>query len=132
MPSLFLGGVFSSKKTKKFLKKVQNISKLTNKVNKTNKILEEEEFKLLLENKDDFYISLADIMELINTSNLKMPDIYKKCKHVGELDRKKCSVLEVYAVPTDDGHLLLCPDTKTCKKHKNFAGDKIRITTIKR
>jgi hypothetical protein len=132
MNPLFLGGVFSSKKTKKFLERVRKISKLSNEIGGKTKELETKEFEIIMESKDSFYISLSDIVDLIKVPNLKMSDILKKCIHSNDIHPENSSIIEIYAIPEKGGHLVLCSDVKSCDAHKGYNGNKIRITTVRR
>ena len=64
--------------------------------------------------------------------NLKMEDITSRCIHVSDINTDKFSFIEVTAIPDEMGHLVLCPNNTKCEEHKDYSGDKIKITTVKR
>lgn len=109
---------------------IEKISELSNKVNKQTKEMDEEEYHLIIEQKNDYYISLADFLKLIDKKDLSVRDISANCTHITELTNK-VSVVEMYSI-IEDGHIVLCADARKCDKHKAYAGDKLRIVSIKR
>lgn len=117
--------------SKKLMGNVKKISKLSEEVNIREDELTYLDYSNLAENKKDMVISLSDCLELLNTTNLSMDTIVSKCRHITELNDTKCSTIEVYSI-VEDEHVVLCPDVKTCEKHKGYKGDKIKITTIRR
>ena len=129
----FLGGFFKKTDSTKFLKKVHKLTSLSDEVNKKKKELSSVEYELLMENKDVTYTSLAEFLKFIKKEGeLDLNDILSSFRHIDDLKETGKTAIEIYAVPTDDGHLELCSDIKKCEKHKDFRGDKLRITTIKR
>jgi hypothetical protein len=116
---------------KTFIKNVTKMSFLSeeikSKVNELNNI----EYAVLLEDKDNVYISLSDFIDIIKVSNIKIEDVISKFKHITELKTDHSSTIELYAIPEDD-HIVLCPDIKECDRHKDYKGEKTKITSIRR
>jgi len=130
---IFLGGFFKKTESSKFLKKVKEISILSHEVNKKKKELDSVEFELLMESKDEVYISLADFLKITESKKtLELKDILLSFEHIDDIKQTGRSAIEVYLIPDDDNHLVICSDVKKCDKHKDFKGDPVRINTIKR
>lgn len=132
--SWFMGGHFQNLKDSKIFKRLKDMSSISNKVNlKLNK-LNNVEFKDMLDRKKYFYISLKDLIKVIDKSKnteLNIEDFKKFFKHGSEINPNNCSYIDVHAIPDDNGHIVLCPNKDSCEEHKEYVGDKIRITTIK-
>jgi len=129
---VFLSNVFKKKgEGKKFLKKMKKLAKLSNEINQKQEELDDVEFQLMHEKKDEMYISLANFLELMNIEKLKVQDILTKCKHVSELDPKQSSTIEVHMV-VEKGHIVLCPNTDECDIHKGYKGDKVKIVSVRK
>ncbi len=130
---LFLGGFFKRTDSSKFLKKVHNLTALSDEVNRKKKELSTVEYDLLMENKDVAYISLDAFLKFINKGGaLDLNDILSSFRHINDLKDTGVSAIEIYAIPMADGHIELCSDVKKCERHKDFRGDPLRISTIKR
>ena len=108
---------------------IQKISNLSDEINKKQTELSDQEYSLVLENKNDYYLSLADFLKLVDKKDLSLRDISKYCIHITEL-KNKVSVVEVHAI-AENGHIVLCADTKKCAKHKEYAGNKLRLVSIR-
>lgn len=108
---------------------LKKISKLSDEINKKTKEMAGQEYSLIIEKKDDYYLSLADFLDLMNKKDLSIKDIGDRCTHITEL-KNKVAVVEVYAI-SEGNHIVLCSDTKKCEKHKDYVGDKIKIVSIK-
>ena len=119
------------KSSKKVMDNVKEISELSEEVNIKKEKLEHADYKNLLEVKKDMYFSLSDFLEFFDNTELGIDMFMSKCKHITELNNIKSSTIEVYTI-VEDNHIVLCPDTHTCEKHKGYKGDKIKITTIRR
>ena len=131
---IFLGKLWGRKKdTQKFLGKVKKISKLTDSINKQSKKLESEEYNLILESKEDIYISLESFLNIIDrANNLTMTDIMEKCVHITDLKDSDVAYIDVYAISDNDGHVVLCANPSKCDVHKDYDGDPIRIISLRR
>lgn len=129
----FLRKLFSVKtvNAKKFLSIVKEMTVLDKEINSKQTQLEEIEFSLITAQKEDVYISLADFLGLINSNELSIKAIISKCKHISELNSLSFSTVDVYPIIEND-HIVLCPDVKECKQHKDFKGEKIKIISIRR
>ena len=129
----FLGGVFQkSDSNKKFIKKINQISEITNEINNKKKEVDTLEYEVLLENKDSVYISLDQFLKFMDKGKtLELKDILSSFIHIDELKSTGKSAIEVYLIP-EDNHLVICADKAECEKHKNYKGDPVRITSIKR
>ena len=120
-----------NKLVKKSLNYIKQISELSDEIGIKQQELKNVEHESLLEKKDEMFISLSDFVELLDTKNFDLDVIVSKCKHISEIDKMKSSTIEVYSIVEDD-HVILCPDVSSCDKHKDYKGDKIKITTIRR
>ena len=121
------------KSSKKLIANVMEMSELSEDVNEKKQQLDRLNFNNIYENKDEVYISLSSFMELLDTTdlNVDMLKVTPKCKHITEINKMKSSSIEVYSI-VEDGHVVLCPDVKTCEKHKGYKGDTIKITTVRK
>jgi hypothetical protein len=108
---------------------VGEVSEILDDLQHKKQELSNKEYSIILENKDNYYISLSDFLKLMEKKDLSIRDIVHSCKHITEM-KNKVSAIEIAAI-SEDGHITLCPDTKKCDKHKNYAGGKIRVTTIR-
>jgi len=127
----FIEKMFGAKvpDTGRIFSALQKISGLSDEANKKKKEISKQEYSLILENKDDYYISLTNFLKLIDNKELSLRDISACCTHITEL-KNKVSVVEVHAI-SENGHIVLCSDTKNCDKHKGYAGDKLRIVSLR-
>ena len=116
---------------------IQHISKLSNEIEQKKKQIDDIDYEMFNEQKDDVYISLTDFLELIDAPMISIEKVLSKFKHVCELNglykdiTKKVSVVEMYSV-VEDSHIVLCSDPANCEEHKHFAGTKLRIITARR
>ena len=129
----FMGGVFKKSDSNKFLKKVHTLTTLSDEVNRKKKEMSTIEYELLMENKDVAYISLAEFLKFINKGGaLDLNDILSSFRHINDLKETGKTAIEIYAIPSSEGHITLCSDIKNCEIHKNYKGDPLLISTIKR
>ena len=111
---------------------LKEISKLTHSINSQKKKLELLEEKYILEKKEEYYISLEEFLSILDLEKVpSLSELMKKFKHASELGHLKYSTVSVYPIIEDD-HIILCTNPKECEKHKDFKGDPILITTIRR
>ena len=130
---MFIFDLFRKPKSinaEKLYEDIKIISNLTDDINKKSKQLAEKEYEILLRNKDEVFISLADFLNLIDIKNLTIKDIISYCTHASEIKTNDASVVELYAI-TDTNHIILCSDTTTCEIHKKYKGNKIKIITLR-
>jgi len=113
----------------KTFESTKKLSNLQNDIAAKKKELDSMEYGILLEQKDEVFISLNDFLDLMEIDALSMDVLLKRCKHISELD-KKSAVTELYSVVEDD-HVVLCPNPKECERHKDTVMTKIRIATIR-
>lgn len=109
------------------LKKVTVIQK---DIRALTKELEQTSADLIREQSADVFISIKDFMDIMNSDTISINNILAKSKHISELNSQTYSTIEVYPIVEDD-HIVLCPDTKTCDKHKDYCGDKIKIVMVR-
>ena len=129
----FLGGVFKKTDSTKFLKKVHTLTSLSDEVNKKKKEMSTIEYELLMENKDVAFISLAEFLKFIEKKGpLELNDILTSFRHINDLKETGKTAIEIYAIPSNDGHITLCSDIKNCEIHKEYRGDPLLISTIRR
>jgi len=130
--NVFFQKLFSRKedKVQNLIDTIKRISIISDEVAKKKSKLDELEYDLMVNNKDEMFISLADFMELINKPNLTIKDIMVSCKHVSELSKLPISFINVHSIVEND-HVVLCPDAKECELHKDYEGSKIKITMVK-
>jgi hypothetical protein len=114
---------------KRFFDKTKQLSILSDELAKKKKQLYNIEYESLLKKQDEVFISLKDFLELMEVSDLSIGDILKRCRHISEFDSES-SIVEIYCIP-EDNHLVLCEDTKSCEKHKNYSGNKLRISSVR-
>jgi hypothetical protein len=117
--------------TKNFVKNITKMSSLSEEIKIRANELNTIEYNILLEDKDNVYISLSDFIDITKVSNIKIEDVILKFKHITELKTENSSTIEIYAIP-EDGHIVLCPDIKECERHKDYKGEKTKITSIRR
>ncbi len=129
-PNIFKKIGATKKNVKEYYKKLKVLSIMSDDLNKRKEEIDNLEYQLLHEKKDEMFISFADFLDLLVVKNLKIQDILDKCKHVTELDPSKSSVIEVYMI-VEKGHIVLCPDIKECEAHKNYKGDKVKIVSVR-
>ena len=122
---------FKEQKTdsSRIIEPVKRIHKLVDEINTRNKKIEDEQHRILIEQKDELFLSISDFFALMDKDDISMEDIMQRSTHITEL-KNKVSVMETYSFLEDD-HLILCPNKKDCAKHKELPGSKIRITSIK-
>ena len=130
---MIFSNLFSSKKSKnknaaKFYEDIQTLTDKTVSIATQQQEVEDLKYKMLLDNKDETFISLKDFLELMDLKGLTMNDILSKCVHVSDLDTNS-SVVEMAAVIEDD-HIVLCKNLYKCEKHRNSKPAKLRITTV--
>lgn len=113
------------------LNTIKDVSTFTHIISTKKKELSSQEYALLLEQKEEVFLSLSDFLELVDAPDLKIEDILCRCKHASEISTKNTSVVNVYTIVEDD-HIVLCKDVKSCKKHSSYQGDSIKIITVKR
>jgi len=129
----FLGGVFKKTDSNKFLKKVHTLTSLSDEVNRKKKEMSNIEYELLMENKDVAFISLAELLKFINKKGpLELNEMLSSFRHIDDLKETGKTAIEIYAIPSSDGHITLCSDIKNCELHKEYRGDPLLISTIKR
>ncbi|HRZ18481.1 MAG TPA: hypothetical protein P5136_00250 [Methanofastidiosum sp.] len=107
------------------LNNIKDMAKLSDETNKKNHELNELQYKMLLEKKDEVFISLSDFLMLIDKNNIKLSDILQSCKHFSEIDSSKFSYIDVYPIIEDDKIILSTSEQPTYK------GDKIRLITMR-
>jgi len=115
----------------KLINKVISLIKLSNIVKIKNQELEELDLTMALEKKNELFIYFSDFLELLETSDLKMESVLKRCKHVSELDPSRSSVVEIDTFIEND-HVILCHDKENCQKHKDLVSTKLRISSIRK
>lgn len=113
----------------KTFENAKKLSDLQNDIAAKKKELASMEYDMLLEQKNEVFISLKDFLELMELDDLSMDVILKRCKHISELD-KKSSITELHSV-VEDNHVVLCPNPKECERHKDKSMTKIRVATIR-
>jgi len=123
--------IFDSKKKKssKLFDTAIDIVSKQNDVAEKNKELDDLEYKMMLDKKDEFFISLEDFIEMMDSSDITMNTILKKCRHTSDIAGVS-SVVEMHAF-LEDGHIVLCSDRTNCAIHKNNPSQKLRISTIR-
>ena len=121
--------ISQEKRKDKFFGQMKRVSELSSEIGSKKKLLKREEYDMILDKKDETYLSFTDFLELMDKKDLSIEDIVKKCHHISELD-KKASVVELYSI-VEDNHIVLCTDIHTCEKHKEYTGSKIRIVTMR-
>lgn len=113
-----------------WVERLKKISVLSNTLNKTKKELKHVSFELLNTKKDEMFISFADFISIINSDTFNIEDFFTSFVHKDEISNNiKTSFIEVYPI-VEDGHVILCPDIESCKKHKNNDVTKIKIVSI--
>lgn len=120
-----------NKKQNKLLGDVKSLSDASNEVGKRVEDLNKLEMGILLEQRDEYFLSLDDFLEIIDLDDWRFSDIVSKFKHISDIDTSKFSTVEIVAIPDND-HIILCPDPKTCKQHKDFKGDTLKIVSVRR
>lgn len=113
-----------------FINTIKRISILTNDISKQKSKLADLEYELIIQNKNEVFISLGDFLEIMNKNDISIQDIITRCRHLSELNTAASSFINVYSIVEDD-HLVLCPDVETCDRHKDYSGEKIKITTAR-
>jgi len=129
----FLERAFSKTKkklAKSFVDHVSTISSLSDEMGKHKKELTEAEYRFILSDKENIFISLSDFLDIMYVSPLSMDMILKICKHRSEIKPEISEVIEIAAIPDGD-HIVLCPDPTKCEQHKNYCGKPLRIITAK-
>jgi len=121
--------VSQNKKASKTFDDAKKMTIIQNEIAERRKELDDIEYGMLLEKKDEVFISLKDFLDLIELEDLSMDIILKKCKHISEIDTKT-SIVEMYSI-VENNHIVLCPDAKKCETHKSSLMNKIRIATIR-
>ncbi len=112
------------KKFKKLQQQASFINECTEKINIEEEKLDLFEFEILREKGKEYYISFEDFIYFINNTEYSLRDIISRFKHIGELDKKRFSYLEAYAIPKDEGILL----TTTLPKDRKV--DKVKIVSF--
>lgn len=130
---MFFGKFFNKNAVpiKKIFSDIKELSILSNEAGKAKSSLDNKELEILMRQKDELFMSLSDFLEFFDNSNLKLNDVLCKFKNITEL-KATASVVEMYAITDDSGHIVLCPNTQLCEKHQNYAGQKIRIVTVRK
>jgi hypothetical protein len=99
--------IFSSlKKFKKLKNQIELSNSYTEKINVEKEKLDLFEYDILREKGQEYYISFQDFEFFLENQNYELRDILSRFKHIGELDKKRFSCLEAYAVSTEEGILL--------------------------
>lgn len=108
------------KKFKKLKNQIEVSNQHTQAINEQKEKLDLFEFEILKEKSEEYYISFQDFLFFIENEQYSLRDILSRFKHIGELDKKKFSYLEAYAIPTEDGILLTTnqPEGKKVSKVK--------------
>jgi len=129
---LFIKKLFkkNNNQAKDIIEKISKISILTDEISNKNKELLSIQSDIYLKNKKDLYISLNDIIEIINSNSTDLNDIIKKCKHISEINSVVSSYIDVHAI-VENNHVVLCPDISTCSIHNKYSGSKLRIASVK-
>ena len=119
--SLFVG---NKKNTESVVSKIREMALLSNDIIMKRKKLDTLEYDIMLENKEEMYISLASFLFLMNkVDSLSITDIIKECKHVTEIKTENTSFIEAYPLLKNDQLILSAnPDPE-------FQVEKIKITT---
>jgi len=105
---------------------IKEMSFLSNDINKKKKKIDETEYNYILKNKEEYFITLSDFLNLIEKENISINDIIKLCKHISDIDTKNFSYIDVYPI-IEENKIILALD-----KQIEYEGDKIRVVTTKR
>lgn len=116
------------KRNRDWTDSIKLISRLSDEINSKTEKLHDVQFNMMLDKKDEMFISLADFVELMSVDSLSVADILKKCRHVKEISSIACSSVEAYPIIEND-HVVLCPGD--CDRHKSYKGSKLKIVSIK-
>lgn len=127
---LFFKSPDTSKQTK-LVKGIAEISTVTDEIGHKTDEVNAIEIDMLMEKSDEYFVSLNDFMKIIDLDDWRFSDIVSKFKHFSDLNSGMFSIVNISAI-NEDGHIVLCPDTTTCKKHKGYKGDTLRIASIRR
>jgi len=118
-----------AKKSEKIFRDTKSIVGKQNEIAEQKKELDDLEYSIILEKKNEFFISLADFIDLMDMDDFSMNVILKKCKHSSEL-AATTSIVEVSAL-IEDEHIVLCLNPKKCELHKSKSMQKLRIATVR-
>jgi len=121
------------KENTKFIKAVSKILTLQKELDELKEELQDAEAKFFLEYQEEFFISLKDFLELLNSKtldNLSIAELLLLFKHISEIKPDNFSSVEIYAFPEKD-HIILCEDPTNCDIHKNSKGRLVNVSTIK-
>lgn len=88
---------------------------------------------IIMQKKKELFISLDSLLKMIEEDrDFTLEALISKCLHISELTGKS-STTTIYAIPDEDGqHITLCADAPNCLKHKDYLGDKLEITMVKK
>lgn len=113
-----------------WLNSLQKVALLQSDIKRLNLELDEAASNLVKEQSESLYISLKDLITIVSKPKFNMSDVISSSKHIAEMSSQAYSTIEVYPI-VEDEHIVLCPDTKSCEKHRDYCGDKIKIVTIR-
>ncbi len=128
-----------SKRDEDFVSLLSTISNLTHSINRDFDELQQAEKEFMFKYADEFFISLKDLTKFSDTalthplhSNLSIPEFLLCFKHISELKPESFSIVSLYTIVDETGHLVLCTNPSKCSIHKDYKGDPICIITAKR
>ncbi|HRT69640.1 MAG TPA: hypothetical protein P5173_05445 [Bacilli bacterium] len=121
---------FTSKHTvATFLASKKKIVDLRYAIENQKQQLADAEYKLLVENKDDIFLSLSDFLEIMKEPNISIQTVLLKCKHRAEISESvKYFDVDVY---TDSSHIIICLDKENCDHHRNEISNPLKLVTLK-
>jgi hypothetical protein len=123
----FIKKLFGNKLLKdNILPNIKELSILSDDINKKKKKIDEIEFEAILANKEEYFITLSDFLDMMEKENISVQDIIKLCKHISDINTKDFAYIDVY--PIIDGSKIIL----STEEQKEYKGDKIRIVTAKR
>jgi len=115
----------SGKSQVKFSSQIKEIAGLSHNINKKNKALNELEYEILLERKDEVFLSLSDFLGLMDKKDISIKDILTVCKHISDIDKSKFSFIDVYPLVEENKIIL------STEKDSSYIGNRIRIITMR-
>ena len=114
-----------------WLNSLKKVTLLQREIKRLNIELDDSTTSMLKEQSSSLYISISDLIDIVGRKGFTITDLISHSRHIAELNSVMAfSTIEVYPIVEDD-HVVLCPDTKSCEKHKNYGGDKIKVVTVR-
>lgn len=113
------------------VKKIMSVINLGTTIKTKQKELDDLELTMALDKKEELFLSFNNFLELMETSDLSISAVLKKCQHVSELDPTNSSTVNMDTFIEDD-HVVLCHDKENCLKHKDGVSNILRITSIRK